>query len=245
MCYVYFIVIHQELSRDTNKTDPTLHCWKGFHTIPLQLPGCQFYSIWNKTKYILFQICEMSDYTRWGEHPTSAGQSVARVPGRVMQRIPLYLNISIWTISIKDTSEIQNIQHRKQIITLTYTVVARMAKCSGPRCPVLLLQHVARVTWYMKSSRQPPAASHQERGGHQFVPLGGSSEAPVSCWSTFKLSTSPHLHISSSHHAHSSPNKVQQLHDSLHSRGLGGGDGGSWQRSVSMIRQRAARYKPR
>ena len=41
--------------------------------------------------------------------------------GRVMQHIPpLYLNISIWTISIKDTSEIQNIQHRKQIITLTY-----------------------------------------------------------------------------------------------------------------------------
>ena len=72
--------------------------------------------------------------------------------------------------------------------------MARVAKCSGPRCPVLLLQHVARVTWYMKSSRQPPAASHQERGGHQFVPLGGSSEAPVSCWSTFKLhiSTSPH-----------------------------------------------------
>ena len=66
-----------------------------------------------------------------------------------------------------------------------------MAKCSGPRCPVLLLQHVARVTWYMKSSRQPPAASHQERGGHQFVPLGGSSELLIDI-QIVHISTSPH-----------------------------------------------------
>ena len=52
--------------------------------------------------------------------PNRSGAERGAGAGRVMQRIPLYLNISIWTISIKDTSEIQNIQHRKQIITLTY-----------------------------------------------------------------------------------------------------------------------------
>ena len=52
--------------------------------------------------------------------PNQSGAERGAGAGRVMQRIPLYLNISIWTISIKDTSEIQNIQHRKQIITLTY-----------------------------------------------------------------------------------------------------------------------------
>ena len=191
MCNVYFIVIHQELSRDTNKTDPTLHCWKGFHTIPLQLPGCQFYSIWNKTKYILFQICEMSDYTRWGEHPTSAGQSVARVPGRVMQRIPLYLNISIWTISIKDTSEIQNIQHRKQIITLTYRCGTRgkmlWAQVSCAAAPV-------RGTWRAAASLQPPAIRREED-----ISLSPWA-APVRLqWAADQHSnyTSPHLLITS------------------------------------------------
>ena len=107
--------------------------------------------------------------------------------------------------------------------------MARVAKCSGPRCPCAAAP--ARGTCHLV---QQPAALHQERG-HQFVPPGGSSEAPVSCWSTFKVSTSPHGTRSQVPHtqqcggcrAHSSPNKVQRLNDGLHTRGLGGGDGGS------------------
>ena len=117
--------------------------------------------------------------------PNQSGAERGAGAGRVMQHIPLYLNISIWTISIKDTSEIQNIQHRKQIITLTYRCGTRgkmlWAQVSCAAAP-------ARGTCHLV---QQPAALHQEKG-HQFVPLGGSSEAPVSCWSTFKVSTSPH-----------------------------------------------------
>ena len=69
----------------------------------------------------MFQICEMSEYIyKMRRTPNRSGAERGAGAGRVMQHIPLYLNISIWTISIKDTSEIQNIQHRKQIITLTY-----------------------------------------------------------------------------------------------------------------------------
>ena len=142
----------------------------------------------------MFQICEMSDYTRWGEHPTSAGQSVARVPGRVMQRIPLYLNISIWTISIKDTSEIQNIQHRKQIITLTYRCGTHgkmlWAQVSCAAAP-------ARGPCHLVHEEQPPASSRQPSGERRtsVCPPGrlqwGSSELLINI-QIVHISTSPH-----------------------------------------------------
>ena len=159
--------------------------------------------------------------------PNQSGAERGAGAGRVMQHIPLYLNISIWTISIKDTSEIQNIQHRKQIITLTYRCGTRgkmlWAQVSCAAAPARGTCHLV----HMKSSLGLSPSRSSAADQHSKCPHLLMAPGP-----RFRTSSSHHGVASGGFRAHSSPNKVQQLNDGLHTRGLGGGDGGSWQRSV-------------